>query len=324
MLDRKYLLNIEATSHCPARCSMCPRWQVDKFGYLEPATLERILSQASKDRIWEIDLAGRGEPTTHPQFPLLAEMLGGSGIPTAVVTTGVALNDKVLDACARHLDRIRLSVSASDEDVFGQIHVGLSHARVWKNIVRLADVAADKTIIHLTGGPAIYESLPKTVGRLRRLGFKDLRLLPLWNRGGELASQIDNKRRLELMESLNLNPFEDSYLGMGKTAFLLRMVAMKLSNLRYCPVGESSLGITYEGVILGCFQDFGCNAPQGSVFTTTLEEAYQARSRHLGRMPVCAGCDAHQVAMTGKNLWGDSGKREPIDPTLNILRTLAD
>lgn len=303
---------------------MCPRWQIDKFGYLEPATLKRILSQVSTDRIWEIDLAGRGEPTTHPQFPLLAEMLGNSGIPTAVVTTGVALSDRVLDACVRHLDKIRLSVSASDEDVFAKIHVGLSHARLWKNIVRLADVAADKTIIHLTGGPAIYESLPKTVGRLRRLGFRDLRLLPLWNRGGELASQIDNQRRQELVESLNLTPFEDSYLGMGKAAFFMRMAAMKISNLRYCPVGESSLGLTYEGVILGCFQDFGCNAPQGSVFTTTLDAAYEARSRQLGRMPVCTGCDAHQVVMTGKSLWGDSNKKEPIDSNLSILRSLTD
>lgn len=311
MLARKYLLNIEATSHCPAQCSMCPRWQIDKFGFLQPATLERILSQVSGDRVFEIDLAGRGEPTTHPQFPLLAEMVGRSGIPAAVVTTGVALGDKVLAACVRHLDRIRLSVSASDEEVFGRIHVGLSHARVWKNIVRLAEVAADKTVIHLTGGPAIYASLPDTVDRLRRLGFRDLRLLPLWNRGGELASRIENQRRLELMDALNLNPFEDAYLGMGKAAFLLRMAGMKLFNRHYCPVGESSLGITYEGVILGCFQDFGCTSPQGSVFTTTLEEAYQARSRRLGHMPICAGCDAHQVVITGKKT-GAIDRHAPI------------
>jgi|GEM_PF-483919 len=309
MLSRKYLLNIEATSHCPARCSMCPRWQIDRFGFLEVETLERVLSQASPDRIWEIDLAGRGEPTIHPRFPLLAGMLGTRGIPAAVVTTGVALEGKVLEASARHLDRIRLSVSAFDPAVFARIHVGLSYRRIWKNIARLGSEAAGKTIIHLTGGPAIYDSLPRTVEHLRSLGFRDLRLLPLWNRGGGLASRIDNRRRKSLMDALALTPFEDAYLGMDKDRFHERAAAMKESNPLYCPVGESGLSVTFEGRILGCFQDFGCTSPLGSVFSTSLEKAYQARESRLGRMRICRGCDAPNVAMSGEGqVGGDSGK----------------
>lgn len=294
---------------------MCPRWQIDKFGFLEPAALERILSQTSRDRIWEINLAGRGEPTLHPRFPMLAEMLSGPGIPTAVVTTGVAMVGTVLDACVRHLDRIRLSVSAFDEAVFAQVHVGLPHSRIWRNIARLGSVAAEKTIIHLTGGPVIYAELPRTVDILRDLGFRDLRLLPLWNRGGGLASRIDNERRQSLVDSLALTPFEDAYLGMDKDAFLRRAAAMKRSNPRYCPVGESGLSVTFEGAILGCFQDFGCTTPIGSVFTTTLEEAYQARSRRLGRMRMCRDCDAPDVAISEKGqVWSDSEKFLPRLP----------
>lgn len=42
---------------------MCLRWHIEKYGFLETAALERILSQGSKDRIWEINLAGRGKQT---------------------------------------------------------------------------------------------------------------------------------------------------------------------------------------------------------------------------------------------------------------------
>jgi MoaA/NifB/PqqE/SkfB family radical SAM enzyme len=300
MLTRKILLNIEATSNCSASCSMCPRTQIDSFGFMEPETCERLISQVDARRVWEICLAGRGEPTLHPRFPRLLEIVAASGIRTAVVTTGVNLNRKNLDACVRHADRIRLSVSSARRDLFAKIHVGLDYDRVWDRIETLAGEAAPKVFVHLTGGPDIYAGLPETVERLRELGIRNFQLLPLWNRGGGIDSRIENRARIAMATALGLTLSEEEHLQMPRWLFPFHLLGHKLTNRRHCPVGDSSMSVSYEGEFLGCFQDFGHTSVVGSVFTDSLDGIVRSRRAKLGRMPICKGCDAHKVALAGR------------------------
>lgn len=157
---------------------MCPRDLIRDEGFMSLSTMEKIISQINPLDFWEIDLAGRGEPTIHPQFSELTEIMRRSQIKTGVVTTGVTFNEKNARAAGANLDRIRLSVSSFHKETFDKVHIGLDHARIWTNIKNIASYAADKVIIHLTGGPVIYDRLPETVSHLRNLGFTKIHLFP--------------------------------------------------------------------------------------------------------------------------------------------------
>lgn len=296
-MRHKILINLEPTPNCPAACSMCPRDSIGSFGFMQPELLERVVAQLRPDFVWEVDMAGRGEPTIHPEFIELVRIMSRPGIPTAVVTTGVSFTDANIEACARYVDRIRLSVSSIDPATFEKVHIGLRYKEIWKNISNLAKVAAPKVTVHLTGGPAIYDRLPETVAHLRSLGLERMYLFPLWSRGGDIATRDELALRRELMERLAIPASEREYLGQdGKLAMAAELVWNKLKNPYYCPVGDASLSISYKGDILGCFQDFGHTSNIGHIDDLRIDEILRQRVARLGRMEICAGCNANKVA----------------------------
>lgn len=297
-MKHSVLLNVEITPNCPAACAMCPRSLVADAGFMTNETAQLVADSIDPSFTWEIDFAGRGEPTIHPRLFDIAEIFGAVGAPLGIVTTGVKVNTRTLDAFERDFDIIRLSVSSIDRATFDRVHIGLDHAQIWDNIAALAEVAAPKTVIHLTGGPTIYDHLPETVDHLRSLGYEQFRLLTLWNRGGHFETSQDRVRRRELMQSLELPPSEnEAWTGTGKVRFLTGLATARLRNRDFCPIGNSSLSIAWDGKILGCFQDFGHTSIVGSVDTTDLKEHLRARVQQLGRMPVCEGCDANEVTL---------------------------
>lgn len=298
MLPRKVLVNIEATPSCPAACSMCPRSAVKDSGFLSLATMERIIQQVDPSYVWEIDLAGRGEPTIHPEFHTLLEIMGRPGITTDVTTTAVSFTQKNIDACVQNVDVIRLSVSSVSRPVFAQVHVGLNYERIWRNIRLLGEAAADKVYVHLTGGPVIYATLPETVAELRRCGFRRFFLFPLWNRGGEIDHRADNAARAQLARDLDLKISESEYkTGTGKVAFFLNSIIGLAQNRRYCPIGDGSVSISHRGEILGCFQDFGHTSNVGHVDRDDLRTLIRRRVRDLGNMAICRGCNSRLAVM---------------------------
>ena len=70
----KILVNVEATTRCSANCSMCPRDAIKSTGNLSLKRAELVSERVNKEEVWELGLAGRGEPTLHPQFPKLVEI----------------------------------------------------------------------------------------------------------------------------------------------------------------------------------------------------------------------------------------------------------
>jgi len=298
MLKTKVLLNIEPTPSCPASCSMCPRSVIKDDGFLSLEMMDKIMSQVEKDYVWEVDLAGRGEPTIHPQFHELVKMMGRPGVPTDVTTTGVTFTQKNIDALIDNVDIIRLSVSSFSKPIFDMVHIGLDYDRIWRNIAALGEAAGKKVYVHLTGGPIIYDSIPETVEKLRSFGYENFYLFPLWNRGGELDYLEDNKKRAQLSRDLGINLSESEYrTGSGKVKFFLNTMLGVAKNRQYCPIGAGSLSISHKGDILGCFQDFGHVSNVGHVDKDPLRDVIRNRVGNLGKMKICQGCNSRKAAM---------------------------
>ena len=228
-------------------------------------------------------------------------------VKTDVTTTGVTFTAKNIEACVNNVDIIRLSVSSIRKEVFDRVHIGLSHQKIWQNISALAEAETKKVIIHLTGGPVIYDSLPETVAHLRRLGFENMHVFPLWNRGGEIATVEIDKRRAYLVKTLGLNCSESEYKsGMGRYKFILNTAWGKLLNQDFCTTGDGSISISYSGDVLGCFQDFGHTSNIGNIHTDDLKTLVRKRVMQLGKMPVCKNCNVNQAALKLPMFWRNS------------------
>lgn len=302
---RKVLINVEATPSCPASCTMCPRSEIKDHGFMTVETMSRIVQQVDPSFVWELDLAGRGEPTIHPKFNELLKVMRSSSVTTAVTTTGVTLTQKNLDALVSEVDVIRLSVSSIDESIFRKVHVGLDYHKIWKNVAALAEAAPKKVIVHLTGGPVIYDSLPQTVRHLRSLGLKTLNLFPLWNRGGALTVSQEHAVRRNLIKDWGLNASESEYSSHNsRLTYFVHLLRSWTVNHEFCLVGDGSISIGYRGEILGCFQDFGHKSLMGNISHLKLKDVARQRAKVLGKMKVCEGCNSKEAAFKWPQLLG--------------------
>ena len=61
-------LNLEWTSKCNARCSMCPRDGMKENELMKPETFQAVLQHIRTEEVSRVVIAGYGEPTTHPHF----------------------------------------------------------------------------------------------------------------------------------------------------------------------------------------------------------------------------------------------------------------
>lgn len=316
---KKVLINVEATPSCPASCSMCPRSAIRDYGFITLEMMEKIVSQIDPSYVWELDLAGRGEPTIHPEFHELLKIMKRPGVLTDVTTTAVTFNNRNIDACVNDVDVIRLSVSSIKKEVFDKVHIGLNFDNIWRNIATLAEAAADKVIVHLTGGPVIYDSLPSTVAHLRKLGFRNIYLFPLWNRGGGVEAELETRKRAQLVRDLGLNVSESEYkTGMGKVGFFLNALMGRLQNKNFCVIGDGSVSISYKGEILGCFQDFGHISNIGHIDRDNLKQIVRQRVRLLGNMDICQGCNSSKAVMLLPMFLNKSKTRERVDELIKV------
>lgn len=215
-------------------------------------------------------------------------------IKLAVVTTADNLTDKVNDTFREYIDVIRLSVSSYDEKIFKKVHCGLNYNKIWDNIKRLGNEHAYKTVIHLTGGSVIYEGLEITVEKLREIGFREFRLFPLWNRAGDNEVKAKEEEfRHDIIEKLGLRSSESEYDGGNSSDYINDYKRNKLTNPKYCIVGDSSLFITYNGDILGCFQDFSGKCIVANIRNSNLKDIIKHKKDKVGRYEFCSNCNSN-------------------------------
>ena len=188
------------------------------------------------------------------------------------------------DTFREYIDVIRLSVSSYDEKIFKKVHCGLNYNKIWDNIKRLGNEHAYKTVIHLTGGSVIYEGLEITVEKLREIGFREFRLFPLWNRAGDNEVKAKEEEfRHDIIEKLGLRSSESEYDGGNSSDYINDYKRNKLTNPKYCIVGDSSLFITYNGDILGCFQDFSGKCIVANIRNSNLKDIIKHKKDKVGR-----------------------------------------
>lgn len=88
----------------------------------------------------------------------------------------------------------------------------------------------------------------------------------------------------------------DTYLeydGGNSSDYINDYKRNKLTNPKYCIVGDSSLFITYNGDILGCFQDFSGKCIVANIRNSNLKDIIKHKKDKVGRYEFCSNCNSN-------------------------------
>lgn len=115
-------VNFHLYKPCNYRCRFCFATYRDIDGHLPLPDALRLLQQLREAGCEKLNFAG-GEPTLHPHIGELVAEAKRLGFVTTLITNGARLG-RLLDAHARSIDWVGLSVDSGDEDVQARLGRG--------------------------------------------------------------------------------------------------------------------------------------------------------------------------------------------------------
>ena len=131
-------LQIEVTSHCPAKCSYCPhttKSTVWRSRRMEDATFAALLPLIKQTR--RVHLQGWGEPLLHPRFFDYAAAAVRVGCSASTTTYGMAVTpENAVKLVTSGIDIVAFSLTGVDE-ASNAARCGVPFAKVREGIINL-------------------------------------------------------------------------------------------------------------------------------------------------------------------------------------------
>ncbi len=112
--DMPEIYQIEVSSVCNLRCTMCPRTifpRADQCAFIDLALIDKLVAEDAFRGSYFVEFQMAGEPTLNPDLPKIIEKLRPTGVLLGLSTNGTALSDDLLA-----LDYVTISVDSITED----------------------------------------------------------------------------------------------------------------------------------------------------------------------------------------------------------------
>lgn len=288
MVPYKIALNMEWTSKCNARCSMCPRDDIINPLIMDRHTFKQVLARITTRDAFRCVIAGYGEPTTHPLFDEFIEDIRNHPVSFDMVTNGQLLDEDRLKKIDGSISQLIISFSSISPGVYQNVHVNLDQEIVKRNIL-LANIILKETKlgISLTPMPECLDTLAQTIDWFHRHGITALTMSPtLYNRGGKDTSlKLQTGQLRQLIREYDLHSQELDFICSP-----LDFLKQSYRNQFRCVARNSDLFITSSGQYLYCFNDISHSQPIGSVATMSIRQAIEKREQLPAISELCAEC----------------------------------
>lgn len=285
----KVAVNVEWTSKCNARCAMCPRSMISDPKVMDVATFQQVLARLTPSDVFRVIIAGYGEPTTHPRFDTMVEMMRGHGLRFDMATNGSLLDERRLTSLDGVLHTLMVSFSSVVPEVYQAVHTNLDLETVKANILAARRVLRNtRLIINLSPTAECLHTLDQTVAWFRSNGINDLRMSPTYyDRAGaqevEGCPSQDELRRL--IRRHNLTSQESGFIpGVAHIA------RQWWSNKFRCIPRNTNMLINAQGDYTFCFNDIRHSEKLANVTNTGLREALALREA-AGEAAICGQCN---------------------------------
>lgn len=291
-------VDIESTSRCNLRCSMC---QID-FDSINSIDMDmelykRIMVEAGENRLPSIKLNYRGEPTINKNLVEMVHIAKEAGIiEVQFNTNGVALNEKLSSGLIEAgLDRIKFSIDGATPEVYETLRF-TKYDRVVNNVKEFVRIRNEKgrirPIVHVQmvymqdNKDEVIKYVQLWQNTVNRIGFSRYR---------STGRKLEDKRRVEPVPATTIP----------------------------CSQLWQRLLVSSEGQVLMCCGDHQALNPLGHIKNSTLKELWHCdllkkyRRLHLedrsGEIAACSICEINRTdEKKAKVIW------EKIKKNVNI------
>jgi len=126
---------IDICAACNAKCPFCPRLYMPEErskGYMELDLFRFILSEAKKEGIKNIRLYSTAEPTLHPDFDHIIDLLVKGDFHISVSTNASMLHNHI-DSLMK-VDVLQFSIEGWDKESYEKYRVPLKFDKIYNNI----------------------------------------------------------------------------------------------------------------------------------------------------------------------------------------------
>jgi len=126
---------IDICAACNATCPFCPRLYMPEErskGYMSLELFKFILDEAKKENIKNIRLYSTAEPTLHPEFDEIIDLLKKDGFFVSV-STNASMIHKHIDSLMK-VDILQYSIEGWDKESYEKYRVPLKFDKVYNNI----------------------------------------------------------------------------------------------------------------------------------------------------------------------------------------------
>ena len=144
-------LDIEATSACNLKCTMCPRtdmikggtfWKIQRFDF---DTYKRLIDEGVQNGLCSVKYNILGEPTLNPRLIDMIQYAKQAGVLDVMFNTNATRLDEKLSRrlIASGLDQLFFSFDSPERGNFNRIRMGADFDTVLTNIKRFMDLRAE-------------------------------------------------------------------------------------------------------------------------------------------------------------------------------------
>jgi MoaA/NifB/PqqE/SkfB family radical SAM enzyme len=297
-----FVVDIEPTNRCNAKCHFCPRDATPHQGLMSMEVFEQALYRAGELKQLgkvEVNLCGLGEPLLNKHAPDMVRMVREQGFGAGMSSNASLLNEKKGQALVdAGLQRIFINVGDVD-DSYEEVYK-LPFERTRDNVLRFIEMSEGVCDVHIVLVDYRQDKAHLEAMRSywRDFGVTRFMEFEIMNRGGALF--VDHMQYSQYPE---------------RAEAIATLTAKTGGDLPICSVPFTSCFIGYDGNFYLCCSDWTKEAPVGNVFDSSPFSVMEPKLVHvMSGEPVCKTCNLDPVnRMTDLLRDINAGGADPAD-----------
>jgi MoaA/NifB/PqqE/SkfB family radical SAM enzyme len=310
----QYVVDMEVTNRCNAKCHFCPRDRTPHQGLMPPEVFETGLQRAMDFRAAiaqpagddvRVSLCGLGEPLLNRHVVDYCRQARAEGFSVVMSSNGSLLDERrsaaLLEAGLQH---ILINVGEEGDDYEAVYH--LPFERTLENVLRFNEMSAGACEVTMV--IVDHRGNPDHVARMTKYwsdrGISQALTYQIMNRGGSL-----------FVEHMQYGTYREQ-------AEALARLEGELGGA-LCPAPFLYLFVGYDGQYYLCCSDWEKQTPLGSVFDKSFMDVAQAKlDLVVSRDLVCRTCNLDPINRLTEELRAEAGGDIPPGSTDRVLEEI--
>lgn len=164
-------VEIDPSNKCNHKCEWCVSMLAHTGEYMHFDRFTALVDELLKMKVRSVVLKGGGEPTVHPDFVKMLDVLADAGLSMGLITNGSMPRKGTREAIMSHVEWVRVSLDAANAETHQMIHGTKDFDRVIDNVAWMAEHAKNTLVgLNYVAEPRNYSQIVDFAKMGLRLG----------------------------------------------------------------------------------------------------------------------------------------------------------